>query len=107
MREFNDKNLYVNDKKWTDRLPELNGKSWTDQPFTFRVEKTRCVLVTKYKSHPNQLVIVFGPETKTSSSGGAKHKRGVSRKLKSLNKKRKYTQRRFRRRYSYKGGRKN
>jgi hypothetical protein len=107
MDEFKSENLYVNNKKWTDRLPELNGKSWTDLPFKFRVEKTRCVLVTKYESHPDQLVVVFGPPPASASAGGAKRKRVISRKLKSLNKKRKYTQRRVRRRYSYKRVRKN
>lgn len=90
---------------WTD--PRSADKGSSVPILSFSVPLDKCALVTRYSSHPNQLVIVFGPEPTTGSAGGAKRKRVISRKLKSLNKKRKYTQRRFRRRYSYKGGRKN
>ena len=110
---------YLGEKQWTGRLPAIRGKLWNKEPFTFRVEKNRCVLVTTYKSHPDQLVVVFGPSPAAAgsaaagsaaagSAGGSRRKRVISRKLKSLNKKRKYTLRLTRRRrYSYKRGRKN
>lgn len=109
MAEFNSSDIYLDEKQWTGRLPAVGGKPWNEEPFTFRVEKTRCVLVTTYKSHPNQLVVVFGTTPAAAgSAGGSRRKRVISRKLKSLNKKRKYTQRLTRRRrYSYKRGRKN
>jgi hypothetical protein len=88
-----------------------NGERYgnPDNPFTFTIHKTRCALVTRYISHLNQLVVVFGPTPAgAGSAGGSRRKRVISRKLKSLNKKRKYTQRLTRRRrYSYKRGRKN
>lgn len=98
---------------------DITGVGWSDrrdnsEPFRFTINKSRCALLTMYKSHPNQLVVVFGPSpaavgsAAAGSAGGSKRKRVISRKLKSLNKKRKYTQRLTRRRrYSYKGGRKN
>ena len=102
--EYNMLGIDLTDADWTGRNPTT--RSWNGEPFTVSVKKTRCVLVTKYESqsHPDQIVVVMGP---TPAAGGAKRKRVISRKLKSLNKKRKYTQRRFRRRYSYKRGRKN
>jgi hypothetical protein len=109
MAEFNSSDIYLDEKQWTDRLPAVGGKPWNEEPFTFTIHKTRCALVTTYKSHPDQLVVVFGPSPPSAgSAGGSKRKRVISRKLKSLNKKRKYTQRLTRRRrYSYKRGRKN
>jgi hypothetical protein len=104
--EYKKIGIYLTAAAWTGRLPSTT--SWNAEPFTVSVNKTRCALVTKYESHPGQLVVVFGPSPPSAgSAGGAKRKRVISRKLKSLNKKRKYTHRRFRRRYSYKGGRKN
>ena len=106
MEELNTNDVYLDKTKFTDRLPEIGGTLWNSKPFTFRVEKNRCALVTTYESHPHQLVVVFGPSP--AGAGGSKRKRVISRKLKSLNKKRKYTQRLTRRRrYYYKGGRKN
>lgn len=93
----------ITDVVWGDRLPSTAGRN--AKPFTFTIDKSRCALVTMYTSHPDQLVVVFGPPP--ASAGGAKRKRVISRRLKSLNKKRKYTHRRFRRHYSYKRGRKN
>lgn len=113
-REYAEKGL--RDDIWGDRRTVPSEAGNNPHPFTLRVPSFRCALVTNYNINPpdqrlvNQLVIVFGPPSAASSagsSGGAKRKRVISRKLKSLNKKRKYTQRRFRRRYSYKGGRKN
>jgi len=100
--EYDKLGIDLNGVVWMGRLP--TKKSGNGEPFTFSVNKARCVLVTRYTSRPDQLVVVMGPP---ATAGGAKRKRVISRKLKSLNKKRKYTQRRFRRRYSYKGGRKN
>ena len=106
----NDDYKRITDVKWSDRRDAT-------EPFRFTIPKTRCALVTRYKSKSEseskseskskskQLVVVFG--STPAGAGGSRRKRVISRKLKSLNKKRKYTQRRFRRRYSYKGGRKN
>ncbi len=106
MEELSTNDIYLDKKKITDRLPAIGGTLWNSEPFTFRVEKNRCALVTTYESHPDQLVVVFG--SPPAGAGGSKRKRVISRKLKSLNKKRKYTQRLTRRRrYYYKGGRKN
>lgn len=80
---------------WGDMLPSTAGRN--AKPFTFTIDKSRCALVTGYVTHPDQLVVVFGPPP--ASGGGAKRKRVISRRLKSLNKKRKYTQRLTRRRH--------
>jgi hypothetical protein len=64
--------------------------------FTLRIMRNRCALVTRFDSYSDQLVVVFGPtpvadSVVSSAAGGSRRKRMISRKLKSLNKKRKYT----------------